>query len=89
MPVNRKIDNDQMNKPFLEKGAEVICPNCKKFQARVTQNIPYGTGLKSSMFEGPAIKKGAPMKCVECGMPWFLVATGQIHLKGGWFPKSS
>lgn len=89
MVVNRKHGHETMDKPFLEKGAEVTCPNCKKVQARVTENIPYGTRLKSSMFEGPAIQKGAAMKCVDCGMPWFLVDTGQIHLRGGWFPKPS
>lgn len=87
MPVERKYGLSILDKPFSAVGALVTCPNCKKFIARVTTNIQYGTALKNSHFEGPTIRPGAPMKCVECNMPWFIAATGQIHLEQGWFPK--
>lgn len=87
MPVNRKESHDLMEKPFLDIGAEIVCPNCKIHIAKTVKKIEAGQPLKSEYLQGPDIRRGAPCKCSKCGMPWFVAATGQIHLKQGWFPK--
>lgn len=74
-------------KPFLDVGDEVVCPHCRLHIAFVMKKIDKGSALKSASFLGPGIRTGAPMKCDRCGMPWFIMQTGQVHLKQGWHPS--
>jgi hypothetical protein len=85
--VNRKFNHDQRSKPFIERGAEVVCPHCRAHIAFVVKQINPQDKLTSRHFLGPGIRVGAETKCYRCGMPWFLAATGQIHLRSGWVPK--
>jgi hypothetical protein len=88
-PIKRTFSHDQANKPFIEIGAQVVCPNqyCRRPIATFVENLYQGQIIRSRHLYGPGIHPGGEMKCASCNMPWFLAETGQIHLKSGWLPK--
>jgi hypothetical protein len=88
-PLKRRYSHDQANKPFIEAGAEVVCPNpfCKKTIARFVKPLRQGEVITSMHLVGDGISYGAEMKCQSCGIPWFLPETTQIHLRSGWIPR--
>lgn len=88
-PIKRTFGPAPHEKPFVEVGAEVTCPNryCRKSIARFVKQLNAGEMITSAHLLGPTITRGAEMKCHACGIPWFLVETAQIHLSTGWAPK--
>ncbi len=87
--LKRKHGHDQADKPFIEIGAQIICPNryCRRPIATFIKNLYPNSVIKAEYLHGPGIRPGAEMKCVSCNMPWYLAQTGQIHLRSGWHPK--
>lgn len=89
--IKRTHGHDQAVKPFIEVGAQIVCPNrfCQRPIATFIRNLYPGQVIRSECLYGPGIRPGAEMKCTSCNMPWYLQATGQIHLRSGWHPKYS
>lgn len=88
-PIVRTFTHDQADKPFVEVGAEVVCPNryCRKHIAFFVKPLMPGEVLSCSHLLGPSIHRGMETKCHHCGIAWFLMETSQVHLRSGWLPK--
>jgi hypothetical protein len=91
MVTPRKFGMDPMRKPYLDIGMEITCPNshCQAHIAYVVKKLRFDEQITSGHFQGDSIRRGAPMKCVKCGMPWCLPDDNyRIHTRLGWFPPT-
>ena len=88
LPRTDEQKDETYQEPVIKAPQTIVCPNkkCRSIVGKLTTNLYQGTKLKSSMFEGPMIRRGGDTTCHKCGSSWFLPNPGTLSTINGWFP---
>lgn len=72
---------------MIEKGTEIICPNCEKVMMTASKDIMSGDVISIDNFDQVNFKgvKGDHTRCPDCDVSFGAVRTvNQLYTKDGW-----